>query len=278
MGIRSYTPESVRAYRRAFKNYFSVLLKVYRLHFPIYAKLRNGSSVQAETYNDLILAAYSSVVNRKVRLAYDNYHCGDLGIVFLKEDYSFLRTTKHSVVDVGANIGDSSVYFAIEGAPRVIAIEPFPDTFDFLVKNININGLNNVITPVNAMVGNTNKSTKIKIDRNMGFTDPEAIESEDGYPIRMMTLTELVNQFNIHDGHLKFDCEGCEQGAVLGTSAEILRRFSRIQIEYHAGYSDLVSKLEDSGFRVWLNAPSKITRILSHTDKNRLGYIYAERM
>jgi hypothetical protein len=54
------------------------------------------------------------------------------------------------VVDVGAFIGDSSIYFALRGASRVIAVEPHPEAYKVMVENIRLNGLEDVITPVNA--------------------------------------------------------------------------------------------------------------------------------
>jgi FkbM family methyltransferase len=33
------------------------------------------------------------------------------------------------VVDVGAFVGDSTIYFALKGADRVITVEPYPGAF-----------------------------------------------------------------------------------------------------------------------------------------------------
>jgi hypothetical protein len=38
------------------------------------------------------------------------------------------------VVDVGAFIGDSSIYFALRGASRVIAVEPHPEAYKVMVR------------------------------------------------------------------------------------------------------------------------------------------------
>jgi FkbM family methyltransferase len=54
------------------------------------------------------------------------------------------------VVDIGAFIGDSSIYFALRGAKKVIAVESHPETYKKMVENIRLNDLEDVIIPVNA--------------------------------------------------------------------------------------------------------------------------------
>jgi len=41
-----------------------------------------------------------------------------------------------SVVDIGAFVGDTAIYFAIKGAEKVIAIEPHPGAYEELAENI----------------------------------------------------------------------------------------------------------------------------------------------
>ena len=41
-------------------------------------------------------------------------------------DYNFLMPIKgNTVIDIGANIADSSAWFAVNGASKVIAFEPY---------------------------------------------------------------------------------------------------------------------------------------------------------
>ena len=48
--------------------------------------------------------------------------CGEFG----DEIYDFCDVNGRYVVDVGANIGASAIYFATKGAKKVLAFEPFP--------------------------------------------------------------------------------------------------------------------------------------------------------
>jgi FkbM family methyltransferase len=57
------------------------------------------------------------------------------------------------VIDVGAFVGDTAMYFILKGARRVVAIEPLPANYEELLDNIHLNGIEGRIIPINAMVG-----------------------------------------------------------------------------------------------------------------------------
>ncbi|AFI04801.1 FkbM family methyltransferase [Helicobacter cetorum] len=64
---------------------------------------------------------------------------------------------------MGANIGNHSLYFALEcQATKILAFEPIFSTFEILEKNIALNHLQNIVTPLN--VGLSNKSINAKIN------------------------------------------------------------------------------------------------------------------
>jgi len=76
--------------------------------------------------------------------------------------YDVLDVRDRVVVDVGAFVGDSAIYFALRGAKKVIAIEPHPRAYAEMLENIRINNLGSVIVPVNA--GLTGRSGKIRVE------------------------------------------------------------------------------------------------------------------
>ena len=51
--------------------------------------------------------------------------------VFLNEAYPFLPVNGKTVIDIGGYIGDTAIYFIMKGAKKVIALEPFLQTFQF---------------------------------------------------------------------------------------------------------------------------------------------------
>jgi hypothetical protein len=57
-----------------------------------------------------------------------------------------------TIVDIGAYIGDTAIYFALLGAKRVIAFEPYPLLYRILLENINLNNLGDQIKAKNVAV------------------------------------------------------------------------------------------------------------------------------
>jgi hypothetical protein len=57
---------------------------------------------------------------------------------FVEKQYNWLDVKGKTVVDVGANIGDTAVYFSkIKHAKQVIAFEPYPYTYKMARENKN---------------------------------------------------------------------------------------------------------------------------------------------
>ena len=59
--------------------------------------------------------------------------------LFLREDYHDVNIRNKIIIDVGAYIGDSAIYFALKGARKVIAIEPHPGAYAEMLDNIRLN-------------------------------------------------------------------------------------------------------------------------------------------
>jgi hypothetical protein len=73
--------------------------------------------------------------------------------VFDFGNYEGIDVNGKVVIDVGAFVGDTAMYFILKGAGRVIAIEPLPANYEELLDNIHLNGIEGRIIPINAMVG-----------------------------------------------------------------------------------------------------------------------------
>jgi len=54
-----------------------------------------------------------------------------------------------SVLDIGAFIGDSAIYFILKGAKKVYTIEPHPDAYNEMLENIKLNNMDEKIIPIN---------------------------------------------------------------------------------------------------------------------------------
>jgi FkbM family methyltransferase len=155
--------------------------------------------------------------------------------VFDYGEYELLNVRDRVVVDVGAFIGDSAIYFALRSAKKVIAIEPHPGAFAEMLDNIKLNNMENVIIPVNA--GLASKPGKV-CTKKVGVYATYNIYHKPGdcpNAVPAMTLSELVSRFNIegNDAVLKMDCEGCEFDVILN-DYEHVRLFRELILEYHS--------------------------------------------
>jgi FkbM family methyltransferase len=198
---------------------------------------------------------------------------GDILGVFVGQAYSFLPVKEKTVIDVGANIADSAIYFAVKGAKRVIALEPFLQNYEIAKKNILLNNLSDKIDIL--LAGCSSKSTHIIIDPDEKSNGLSHITPHsNGIMIPLFTLEDLVLRASSEQLVLKIDCEGCEYDSILSTPSEVLMNFSHIQIEYHHGYRDLKEKLEKSGFEVRIKPPL-FEKSRVYNKGAYVGYIYA---
>lgn len=141
--------------------------------------------------------------------------------------YGFRLGTGRVVVDIGASIGDFTLFAATQGSSRVFAFEPHAEVFAVLARNVAENELSNIRISNRAADGSTLEEIL------------ECLES---------------NWIDF----LKMDCEGCEMDVLLRAQPGVLRRVGNIHMETHPwapGYSleSIVTVLKDSGFCVELS-------------------------
>ncbi|TAK16889.1 MAG: FkbM family methyltransferase [Nitrosarchaeum sp.] len=262
---------------RTYSNYFIVLKKVLSGNFPVKLIMRNGRCTSIHTFNAMYVltftrnlkSVYCDVENDLVSIStkmlpqnkiifHGGVNNGDLVHGFLQEDYGKLPIKNKTIIDIGSNIGDTPIYFALHGAKKVIGLEPFPKNYDLSNKNIIENNLSDKITILLAGCSSKNGTITINPDYESNH-ESKLIEFEHGKQIPLMTLEDILKQYNVPDESiLKMDCEGCENDIILSATKELLQKFSHMQIEYHVGYRTLKDKLEDSGFSVSITGPVAI--------------------
>ena len=108
-----------------------------------------------------------SYANRITKMKfYKNGHFNGEFSSFLGE-YDFLEPIKgNTVIDVGANIADSSISFALSGASKVIAVEPYRWSYGMATENIELNNLKDCIVMLNAGSGGSTHATGVTGIRN----------------------------------------------------------------------------------------------------------------
>lgn len=300
--IRNFTKiGTFLTYRRLYHNYISVIIHVFTEKYPIRAILRNGTTVILRNYlevqlfdgrhkgfecdilNDSVTLATGTYGNEHMITIYGGVSNGDMRGIFIDNIYQNLPVKNKTVIDIGANIADSAIFFALCGATKIICIEPFPKNYALAQKNIKLNNLNNISI---ILAGCSYRRGEIKIDIDSDYEAGKLFILKDfksGIKVPLLTLEDILNENKLDsDGSiiLKMDCEGCEYESILATDRNTLQRFSHILIEYHYGYKDLKEKLQSCGFTVSVTRPKLISRfhdLDGQKLKFAVGYVYAER-
>lgn len=273
-------------YRATYRNYLEVLICLLTNRFPIEAVLRNGPRISLrnrieamassfgfkyETDSELLIV-HDKRISEPLKF-YKGGSNGDIIGIFVRQDYSFLPVNEKTVIDVGANIADSGIYFAVMGARRVIALEPFPQNYAIAKKNIMLNNLSGKIDLL--LAGFSSETTDIIVDPHEQSNALSRLTPyKNGIKVPLYTLEDLLIRASSEQLVLKVDCEGCEYESFLSVPTEVLKKFSHIQIEYHHGYRDLKDKLEKSGFDVRIKPPVFETRRI-YNKIAYAGYVYA---
>ncbi len=195
--------------------------------------------------------------------------------IYFKDEYARLNVKGKVVVDIGAHIADTAIYFALKGAAHVYCFEPYPHSYRIAKKNVKLNGLEDRITVFNEACGA--KESSIVLDPHYGSVSGDDLKKfKKGQRIRIETLSNIVNRLKMKNPVLKMDCEGYEYGIVLGTKSKVLRLFDQIILEYHYGYLNLEKKLRSDGFRVWHSGPKKTINCFARSWKMTNGLVFAE--
>jgi len=160
--------------------------------------------------------------------------------VFDFGNYEGIDVDGKVVIDVGAFVGDTAMYFILKGAGRVVAIEPLPANYEELLDNIHLNGIEGRIIPINAMVSSRHMiveiPTNVSIDKRGGSIGEFREHSAGSYVnINSITINDIINRFGIdpNDAVIKMDCEGCEYDVILN-DYEHVKLFREVVFEYHA--------------------------------------------
>lgn len=232
--------------------YFFIIKKYKMLLTKLFRRMNELAIItQGKSWKDALNNPWEGEViseNTSVSIKIHGWLSGDIVGIFINKEYDFLPVLGKTVIDVGANIADSAIYFAARGATKVIALEPYPKNYELAKKNIEENNLSDRITLLLAAC--SDKNDNITVDSETIGGDHEIIHSEKGTKILTMTLKNILDTYDINSAILKIDCEGCEYDVILSSSINVLKKFSHIQIEYHDGYHVLEKKLTDANFQV----------------------------
>lgn len=149
------------------------------------------------------------------------------------EEYAaFKRAVAPGMValDIGANVGAYSMLLGqwVRPAGRVFAFEPAPRAFDGLVRHIRLNGLNDVIRPLDAAVGERETQAEFLVMNTSGEGRLAAPADRDAtrLSVPVVTVDGFCAREGINPDFIKIDVEGWEL-AVLRGARETIRRGGR---------------------------------------------------
>lgn len=150
--------------------------------------------------------------------------------VLIRREYECVLTSAPKVIiDGGANIGTTSVFYAnrYPGA-RIYAVEPDPSNFLMLQKNTRM------YPAVTAIWGALwNDDSSIKISPPQAFTHWGVRVAEEGATVPSVTISSLMRRYDLqYVDILKLDIEGAEC-EVLSTAREWIKNVRMIAIETH---------------------------------------------
>ena len=153
------------------------------------------------------------------------------------------------VIDVGANVGDTALYFVLNGARKVIAVEPLPNVAKCAEENVKLSSIVDRVKIVNAALGSGPVSVPCNYDvsSSVAFS---TLSSSGPCKVPGVSLGDLLNMVN--DPYLlKMDCEGCEAQVILGPEREKLRAFEHIIFEAHLTLPASATRSSSPHLRSW---------------------------
>jgi len=181
------------------------------------------------------------------------------------------------ILDVGAGIGDFALLASrLFGKSRVLAFEPYPESFEILEENLAANGAHNVeTTPLGVAGRGVNQRWLSPGAHGASSVSADVDEANAPEPVvaEFITLDAALARFGVDRvAFLKMDVEGAEFEIFRDAADETLARIDRISLEYHDGegrdHEEIAARLASSGFRV-TRRPSRAHAHLGYLDAVR---------
>lgn len=178
--------------------------------------------------------------------------------IFVKQIYEFRADTVNPyIIDAGANIGMSVIYFKqLYPHAEIVAFEPDKSIAKYLRQNIASFGLTNVTVIEKAL---WNEETTLQFCSD-GSDGGRIVTEADCSTIISIPATRLRNYLTRTVDLLKIDIEGAEL-TVLADCKDLLHHVKHLFVEYHSfvgktqQLGKLITLLEESGFRLYISAP-----------------------
>ncbi len=138
------------------------------------------------------------------------------------------------VIDVGANLGNHSIYWAVNSnAQKIYAFEPYFENYKLLEENIMNNSITKIV-PINQAVNETNGFSVLRnqvTHQNLGNASFILSEKTDD-SVKTVSLDSFIQEFDLNGIDLiKIDSEGSDCKIIQGMKKILEQEQTAIWIE-----------------------------------------------
>ena len=201
----------------------------------------------------------------------------------LIDKVSKVAEEKENVIDVGGFFGETAVMFAKKGYKKVYVFEPVCANMQYILENIEINGLKNRIVPINKAVADRDSTVTI-VSSEPPLTPGFGLKNtgKARYKIEVEAVSWNTLLKDIKRGKygkvsvLKADCEGCEK-YLANVPKHLLQAVPVWIVETHTKdvYSKVVEKFTEAGFEQIYNKHmgADVKLIILKVKKNVAEYV-----
>jgi FkbM family methyltransferase len=187
------------------------------------------------------------------------------GCVFLVPDYwsirffdpsdeafvwKYMNMHEGTFIDIGAHVGKYAVTMArkLKGQGMVLAFEPHPVNFKYLLVNLRLNELSNVL-PFNMACYSNDGCLDLYVAQDSGLHSLVLPRSERKIKVKVCTIDSMVEKLHLKDIRLiKIDVEGAEVEVIKGALKTINRFHPTLIVEVRfsniAEFNRLMSQLD----------------------------------
>lgn len=193
----------------------------------------------------------TKVMGFKVRYTDAKSLMGMYNEIVYQDHYEFLsKTNNPTIIDCGANIGISALYFyKLFPEANIIAVEADPDVAKICKDNLSQNNYNGEVIS-KAVWSNSNEQLSFGKE---GSDAGSLFSKENCMMVDTIDIRELLAQHE-HIDLLKIDIEGAET-EVIKRCKDSLSNVERVFVEFHSfqgspqGLEDILKTIADQGFR-----------------------------
>lgn len=117
------------------------------------------------------------------------------------------------IYDIGANLGNHTIYFATHSAARIFSFEPMPATFAMLKRNVDQNGLSERVKVFPFALGEEDRSGQMQLMRDRCLGCASIMEEGENTTVKKLNAYRFANRKIEKDG--KVVAESLDKGNIL---------------------------------------------------------------